>query len=266
MPSLFDEWCETKSVSVANRHKLHLFRERDGIRSSLEEQIDAAVASHYEDPLRLSERIARVGLSKAAEVLRALLPQTKKARSGHLGEILATEAAPAVLKKFQIPIKRLRWLDGREAALRGEETANLWHAFIQSLESTTTKRWTVQHFDLTATWETEPPRPGTHVRVLHDPKRKKVSFIQSNWTDLELSLLRSRNSRRESSLRQSPRQQIGLLRNTLDRSMLREDNTARSSSFDQLASTHVSILFRGVATLSDGAVQLRRKRFRFSVN
>ena len=43
-----------------------------------------------------------------------MLPRNAKARSGHLGEIFATEAAPAVLKDFQIPIKRLRWLDGRE--------------------------------------------------------------------------------------------------------------------------------------------------------
>jgi hypothetical protein len=50
-----------------------------------------------------------------------MFPRSKRARSGHLGEIFATEAAPAILKGFQIPIKRLRWLDGREAALRGED-------------------------------------------------------------------------------------------------------------------------------------------------
>jgi hypothetical protein len=117
---LFAKWCETEQVDV-NRHKLHVFREREGARSSLEKRIDQAVISHYEDPLRLSERIERVGLPRAAALLREMLPKTKKTRSGHIGEILATEAAPAVLKNFQIPIKRLRWLDGREAALRGED-------------------------------------------------------------------------------------------------------------------------------------------------
>lgn len=120
-PSLFEEWCENKAVQVDGRHHLHVFREREGVRSAMEKQIDSTVSSHYEDPLRLSERIARVGLPQAAQLLREMFPRSKRARSGHVGEILATEAVPAVLKSFQIPIKRLRWLDGREVALRGED-------------------------------------------------------------------------------------------------------------------------------------------------
>lgn len=121
MPLLFDKWCDSEPVRVAANNTLHVLTERDGARSSLQGDIDSAVVSHYEDPLRLSERITRVGLPKAAEILKAMLPTTKKTRSGHLGEIFATEAAPSILKTFQIPIKRLRWLDGREAALRGED-------------------------------------------------------------------------------------------------------------------------------------------------
>ena len=119
--SLFEEWCETEDVPIAERRNLHVLRERDGVRPALEKQIDTAVLSHYENPVWLSERIARVGLPRAAKLLREMLPRTTKARSGHLGEILATETAPVILKKFHIPIKRLRWLDGREAALRGED-------------------------------------------------------------------------------------------------------------------------------------------------
>jgi hypothetical protein len=120
MAALFSQWCETEDVNI-ERHKLHIFRERDGARESLSKEIEQAVISHYEDPRLLSERIARVGLPKAAAVLREMLPRTKRARSGHLGEIFATEVAPVILKSFEIPIKRLRWLDGREAALRGED-------------------------------------------------------------------------------------------------------------------------------------------------
>ena len=42
-----------------------------------------------------------------------------------LGEILATEAVPAIVPTFQVPIKRLRWLDGRESALRGEDVIGI---------------------------------------------------------------------------------------------------------------------------------------------
>jgi len=119
--SLFDKWCECQDVDVAGRHKLHVLTERDGARSTVQDVIGATVASHYDEPTRLSDRIARLGYAKAAEVLRAMLPQSMRARSGHLGEILATESVPAFLSSFKIPIKRLRWTDGRESALRGED-------------------------------------------------------------------------------------------------------------------------------------------------
>ena len=120
-PSVFDKWCELEDRDLGERRSLHVLRERDDVRSSVESQIDETVISHYEDPRVLSERIARVGLGRAAAILTDMLPRSKTARSGHLGEIFATEAAPSILKTFHIPIKRLRWLDGREAALRGED-------------------------------------------------------------------------------------------------------------------------------------------------
>jgi hypothetical protein len=119
--TLFTDWCETNKVDVTNRHKLHIFSEKDGGRLSVRDQIDATVASHYDEPAKLADRIARLGYSKAAAILRAMLPQTGRARSGQLGEILATEAVPSVLASFKIPVKRLRWSDGREMAMRGED-------------------------------------------------------------------------------------------------------------------------------------------------
>ena len=119
--TLFVEWCDNKKVDVTTRHKLHIFSEKEGARSRVQSQIDDTVASHYDEPERLANRMARLGYSKAAEILRAMLPQTKRARSGQMGEILATEAVPVVLTSFEVPIKRLRWSDGREMALRGED-------------------------------------------------------------------------------------------------------------------------------------------------
>src|SRR5437660_8939382 len=119
--NVFNDWCETKKVDVTKRHKLHIFLERDGARSVVQNRIDDTVASHYDEPARLADRISRLGYSKAAKILRAMLPQTKRARSGQLGEILATEAVPIVLSSFDIPVKRLRWSDDREMAMRGED-------------------------------------------------------------------------------------------------------------------------------------------------
>lgn len=51
------------------------------------------------------------------------------------------------------------------------ETGSLWRAFVQSFETTTTKKWSVQTLEFNAQWEAEPPRAGTHVRMLHDESR-----------------------------------------------------------------------------------------------
>lgn len=59
--------------------------------------------------------------SKIADWLRGKLPETAKARSGELGEILATEFVNSDSLPFEIPINRLRWKDEREMAMRGDD-------------------------------------------------------------------------------------------------------------------------------------------------
>lgn len=118
---LYDGWCNCKANDISNGRRLYLVTEKDGARPTAQGRIVETVLSHYEDPRHLADRIKRLGFKKAAKVLDELLPKTKKARSGHVGEILATEVVPAILSEFEIPLKRLRWLDGRESALRGED-------------------------------------------------------------------------------------------------------------------------------------------------
>jgi hypothetical protein len=126
MPKHFYEhWCDVKKTDVAVGRRLYLLTEKDGVRSGIHAAIVETVFSHYEDPKRLSERIKRLGLKKASKILDDMLPKTKKVRSGHLGEIFAAEVVPVVLPSFRIPIKRLRWLDGRESALRGEDVIGI---------------------------------------------------------------------------------------------------------------------------------------------
>lgn len=118
--NLFAEWCNNTLVPVGS-HELRILSERDGSRARVLPRLSQAVAAHYEAPERLAARMARVGFDKAAQLLRSLLPQTPVGRSGDLGEILATEAVPELLHPFHIPIKRLRWKDAREQAMRGED-------------------------------------------------------------------------------------------------------------------------------------------------
>jgi hypothetical protein len=48
------------------------------------------------------------------------LPKKPRARSGDLGEILATELVEERIK-LRVPVRRLRYKDGREMAMRGDD-------------------------------------------------------------------------------------------------------------------------------------------------
>ena len=125
MPKHFyEDWCDRKTTDISGR-KFHRLAEKDGARDSIKSEIIRTVQSHYEDPARLAKRVKRLGLAKAAKFLEQMMPKSKTARSGHLGEILATEAVPIFCPPFQIAIKRLRWVDGRNSAMRGEDTIGI---------------------------------------------------------------------------------------------------------------------------------------------
>ena len=62
----------------------------------------------------------RLGYEVAGEILSAAMPQTAKGRSGDLGEILASELVEEEIG-LRIPVRRLRYKDGRNMAMRGDD-------------------------------------------------------------------------------------------------------------------------------------------------
>jgi hypothetical protein len=54
------------------------------------------------------------------------LPTTKALRSGDLGEIYATEWIDAHSGGYHAPIKRLRWKDYRNMAMRGDDVIGIF--------------------------------------------------------------------------------------------------------------------------------------------
>lgn len=117
--ALFDVWCEF-TESKDKRKRLWTLAEKDGGRDEIEEELVHTVRSHYDRLERIAEDVSRLGYAGAAKILGAVLPQGAKARSGDLGEILATELVEEKTG-FSVPIRRLRYKDGREMALRGDD-------------------------------------------------------------------------------------------------------------------------------------------------
>jgi hypothetical protein len=65
--------------------------------------------------------LSTFGRDSLANKLKDVVPALKRARSGDLGEILATEYVNLKEWGYEVPILKLRWKDGRELALRGED-------------------------------------------------------------------------------------------------------------------------------------------------
>ncbi|MGO4562993.1 Hachiman antiphage defense system protein HamA [Rhizobiales bacterium 3FA27D7] len=116
---LFDEWCEC-DVSENDRKRLLRYTEREGGRAGIAGRLPDLVRSHYDDMNRIAEDVAALGYAGAAALLAERLPRTARARSGELGEIFASELVEQALG-FTIPVRRLRYKDGREMALRGDD-------------------------------------------------------------------------------------------------------------------------------------------------
>jgi hypothetical protein len=117
--SLFDEWCGTANIA-SGKKRLAKLSEKSGGRAKVEQQLTDTVRSHYDSLEQIADDVQALGYETAAAILKERLPRRPTARSGDLAEILATEFTEAKLD-FNVPVRRLRYKDGREMALRGDD-------------------------------------------------------------------------------------------------------------------------------------------------
>lgn len=122
-PEQAETWIYSRIGALAPNRKtktLQTYSEKAGGRDAVLKQLGEAVRTHYDQSDRIADDVARLGYDGAAEILRALLPQSKRARSGDLGEILASELVEEETG-FRVPVRRMRFKDGREVAMRGDD-------------------------------------------------------------------------------------------------------------------------------------------------
>lgn len=120
---LFNDWCDSTFTPVGN----HLVRVMTGRPADLvagQQLTAAAVPAHYASKERITRALTRLGKTSAAKMLTDLLPQTPQIRSGDLGEIYATEWIDQH-SGYRAPIKRLRWKDHRNMAMRGDDVIGM---------------------------------------------------------------------------------------------------------------------------------------------
>ena len=122
--SVFDGWCNHVDTRVGANFL--------GVITSLPAYLDAGIQAtativpkHYASEEHVARVFKRLGKSKAAALIKAKLPTTKAVRSGELGEIYAAEWIDAHSGGYRVPIKRLRWRDHQDMAMRGEDAIGI---------------------------------------------------------------------------------------------------------------------------------------------
>jgi hypothetical protein len=117
--ALYKNWC-TGAKQKTKKKTFRAYTEKTGGRVKVLTQLGETVRAHCDQADRIADDVARLGYDAAAEILRALLPQSTRARSGDLGEILASQLVEEEVG-FRVPVRRMRFKDGREVAMRGDD-------------------------------------------------------------------------------------------------------------------------------------------------
>lgn len=121
--SIFKIWCkyaEKKQHRKLLRHYTENIQHKDAIIKKLSE----VMLDHYDKMIQIAKDLEEVGHAGMAEILRERLPRSVKSRSGDIGEILAAILVEEDFE-YQVPVRRLRFKDGREMAMRGDDFIGL---------------------------------------------------------------------------------------------------------------------------------------------
>ncbi|EBH1936224.1 DUF1837 domain-containing protein [Salmonella enterica] len=119
----FYDWCDSADIPIGN-HYVRVMTGRPGDIAFGIQMTARAIPAHYTTEERIAAALAKLGKTAAAHMLNDLLPQTAQIRSGDLGEIYATEWIDAY-SGYRAPIKRLRWKDHRNMAMRGDDVIGM---------------------------------------------------------------------------------------------------------------------------------------------
>lgn len=121
---VFDGWCVPVDHPVGDNFLRVLSGHADHIDQGVQ-ATSAIVPGHYASEEHVAHALRRLGKPAAAALIEGKLPTTKNIRSGDLGEIYATEWIDAH-SGYHAPIKRLRWKDHRNMAMRGEDVIGIF--------------------------------------------------------------------------------------------------------------------------------------------
>lgn len=120
----FNDWCVVVDTPVGQHYQRVLTGQTASLTAGIQATA-AVVPHHYVAQGHVARALALLGKPAAAALIQGQLPTTKPLRSGDLGEIYATEWIDSQSGGYSAPIKRLRWKDHREMAMRGDDVIGI---------------------------------------------------------------------------------------------------------------------------------------------
>lgn len=115
----FNKWCKAVTTPVGDCELKVLTAEAVNIDFAVK-VIAQAIPNQYTSEDRLADIMKKLGKAKTAEFIETSLPSSKSVRSGDLGEVLGVMYL-AEFTEFKLHVKRLRWKDHKNMAMRGED-------------------------------------------------------------------------------------------------------------------------------------------------
>jgi hypothetical protein len=120
----FNDWCLSVDEPMGNHFRRVMTAQEANLPMGIQATA-AVVPGHYASEEQVARALMRLGKLAAAALIKGKLPTTKAIRSGDLGEIYATEWIDAYSGGYHAPIKRLRWKDHRNMAMRGDDVIGI---------------------------------------------------------------------------------------------------------------------------------------------
>jgi uncharacterized protein DUF1837 len=112
------------SIENAQGHTFSIIELKPTEFDSLVSELIDLLPSHYIAPESIADILYRLGKGAAARKLRNKIPEVKNIRSGDVGEVITTDYIEEYTD-FTVPIRKLRWRDHRNMAMRGDDVIGI---------------------------------------------------------------------------------------------------------------------------------------------
>jgi len=119
---------EDKSVTCqhsANGNSMKILELKPEEFDNLVNALVETLPEFYIDPESIAGTLERLGKHAAAQKLRVKLPEVKNIRSGDIGEVITTDYIEESTE-YTVPIRKLRWRDHRNMAMRGDDVIGIF--------------------------------------------------------------------------------------------------------------------------------------------